>query len=70
MVAKAGSVVGIHLWPHDLSRHAATYASRSGVPIEIISKVILRHSNLSATERYFGKVIDVEAMKWIDNLYG
>jgi len=69
MVAKAGSVVGIHLRPHDLRRHAATYASRSGVPIEIVSKVILRHSNLSTTERYLGKVSDVEAMKWIDNLY-
>ena len=70
MVAKAGSVVGIHLKPHDLRRHAATYASRSGVPIEIISKIILRHSNLSTTERYLGKISDVEAMKWIDNLYG
>ena len=69
MVAKAGSVVGIHLRPHDLRRHAATYASRSGVPIEIVSKVILRHSNLSTTERYLGKFSDVEAMKWIDNLY-
>jgi len=69
MVAKAGSVVGIHLRPHDLRRHAATYASRSGVPIEIVSKVILRHSNLSTTERYLGKVSDVEALKWIDNLY-
>jgi len=69
MVAKAGSVVGIHLRPHDLRRHAATYASRSGVPIEIVSKVILRHSNLSTTERYLGKISDVEAMKWIDTLY-
>ena len=69
MVAKAGGVVGIHLRPHDLRRHAATYASRSGVPIEIISKVILRHSNLSTTERYLGKISDVEAMKWIDTLY-
>jgi hypothetical protein len=50
-------------------RHAATYASRSGVPIEIISKIILRHSNLSTTERYLGKISDVEAMKWIDNLH-
>lgn len=69
MVAKAGRVVGIHLRPHDLRRHAATYASRSGVPIEIVSKVILRHSNLSTTQRYLGKISDVEAMKWIDNLY-
>lgn len=70
MVANAGRVLGIHLRPHDLRRHAATYASRSGVPIEIISKIILRHANLSTTERYLGKVSDVEAMKWIDNLYG
>jgi integrase len=70
MVAKAGGVVGIHLKPHGLRRHAATFASRSGVPIEIISKVILRHWNLSATERHLAKISDVEAMKWIDNLYG
>ena len=47
VVAKAGSVVAIHLRPHDLRRHVATYAYRSGVPIEIVSKVILRHTNLS-----------------------
>jgi len=69
MVAKAGGLVGIHLRHHDLRRHAATDASRSGVPIEIVSKVILRHSNLSTTERYLGKISDVEAMKWIDTLY-
>ena len=69
MVAKAGGVVDIHLRPHDLRRHAATYASRSGVPIEIVSKIILRHSNLSTTERYLGKISDAEAMKWIDTLY-
>jgi len=34
---------------HDLRRHSATYASRSGVPIEIVSKLILRHANLSTT---------------------
>lgn len=60
---------GHPLRPHDLRRHAATYASRSGVPIEIISKVILRHANLSTTERYLGKISDTEAMRWIDNLY-
>jgi integrase/recombinase XerD len=69
-VNKTGKVVGIHLRPHDLRRHAATYASRSGVPIEIVTEVILRHANLSATQRYLGTVSDVEAMRWIDNLYG
>ena len=70
VVNKSGKVIGIHLKPHDLRRHAATYASRSGVPIEIVSKVILRHANLSTTQRYLGTVSDVEALRWIDNLYG
>jgi integrase len=70
MVKKAGKIAGIELKPHDLRRHAATYASRSGVPIEIVSKVILRHSNLSTTQRYLGKISDGEATRWIENLYG
>ena len=70
VVKKAGRLVRINLKPHDLRRHAATYASRSGTPIEIVSKVILRHANLSTTQRYLGKVSDMEAMRWIENLYG
>lgn len=70
MVVKVGEMVGIKLRPHDLRRHAATYASRSGVPIEIVSKVILRHADLSTTQRYLGKVSDYEAIRWIENLYG
>ncbi len=69
-VKKAGALVGICLRPHDLRRHVATQASRSGTPIEIVSKVIIRHANLSTTQRYLGKVSDAEAMKWIENLYG
>jgi len=69
-VKKAGNMVGINLRPHDLRRHAATFASRSGVPIEIISKLILRHSNLSTTQIYLGKISDTEAHKWIETLYG
>ena len=60
---KAVKLVGINLKPHDLRRHATTYASRSGTPIEIVSKVILRHANLSTTQRYLGKVSDMEAMR-------
>ena len=70
IVKKAGELVGIHLRPHDLRRHAATYASRSGTPLEVVSKVLLRHSNLSTTQRYLGKIIDAEAMRWIDSLHG
>jgi integrase len=68
VVIKAGKLVGIHLRPHDLRRHAATYASRSGVPIEIISKLILRHSNLSTTQIYLGRISDSEALKWIETM--
>ncbi len=69
IVKQAGRVVGIDIKTHDLRRHAATYASRSGTPIEIVSKVILRHANLSTTQRYLGKVSDTEAVRWIENLY-
>jgi integrase/recombinase XerD len=70
MVKKAGNIVDVRLRPHDLRRFSATYASRCGTPIEIVSKVILRHANLSTTQRYLGKVSDTEAMRWIENLYG
>jgi len=69
-VIKAGKLVGIKLRPHDLRRHAATFASRAGTPLEIVSKIVLRHSNLSTTQRYLGKVSDVEAMRWIDSIHG
>ena len=69
MVRKAGRLVGIALRPHDLRRHAATFASRSGTPIEIVSKVIMRHAHLSTTQRYLGKVTEGEAMRWIENRY-
>ena len=69
IVVKVGNKVGIKLRPHDLRRHAATYASRSGVPLEIVSKVILRHADLSTTQRYLGKVSDHEAIRWIESLH-
>jgi integrase len=70
IVKRAGNLVRIHVRPHDLRRHAATYASRSGTPLEIMSKVLFRHSNLSTTQRYQGKISDAEAIWWIDNLHG
>ena len=69
VVKKAGELVGIRLRPHDLRRHCATYASRARTPIEIVSKIILRHSSLSTTQLYLGKVRDAKAIRWIENLY-
>jgi integrase/recombinase XerD len=37
--------------------------------VEIVSKMILRHANLSTTQRYLGKVSDTEAIRWINSLY-
>ena len=72
IVRKAGMLVlvGVKVSPHDLRRHAATYASRTGTPIEIVSKLILRHSNLVTKQCYLGRVSDIEALRWIDNLHG
>jgi integrase/recombinase XerD len=68
-VKRIGNRFGITLRPHDLRRYAATFASRSGVPLEVVSKVILRHKNLATTQRYLGKVTEAEAVRWIDRIY-
>ncbi|NOX34725.1 MAG: site-specific integrase [Deltaproteobacteria bacterium] len=70
VVKKADEILDIQVRPHDLRRHAATYASRSGTPLEIVSKILLRHSNLATTQKYLGKISDSEAIQWIDHLHG
>jgi len=62
-VIKAGKLVGIKLRRHDLRRHAATFASRAGTPLEIVTKIVLRHSNLSTTQRYLGAATGVGRTK-------
>jgi integrase/recombinase XerD len=70
MINKLGQELGIKLNPHDLKRHSATFASRNGVALEIISKVLLHHQNLKTTQVYLGKVSDSEAIRWMDILHG
>jgi integrase len=70
MINRLGKKVGIRLNPHDLRRHSATFASRNGMPLEIISKVLLRHQDLKTTQVYLGKVSDSEAIRWMDILHG
>jgi len=70
LVSGIGQTLGIKITPHDLRRHSATYASRNGVPLEIISKVLLRHADLKTTQIYLGKVSDSEAIRWMDILHG
>jgi integrase/recombinase XerD len=69
LVRRYGEKLNVRLSPHDLRRHSATYASRNGVPLEIISKVILRHQDLKTTQMYLGKVTDTEAIRWMDTLH-
>jgi len=70
LVHNIGAKLNVNLSPHDLRRHSATYASRNGVPLEIISKVILRHQDLKTTQIYLGRVSDSEAIRWMDTLHG
>ena len=70
IVKRLGKEIGVTLKPHDLRKHSTTYASRNGVPLEIISKVIRRHRDLRTTQIYLGKVSDTEAIRWLDVLYG
>ena len=70
LVTGLGKKLNIKISPHDLRRHSATYASRNGVPLEIISKVILRHQDLKTTQVYLGKISDTEAIRWMDILHG
>ncbi len=70
LIKKLGRKINIQIVPHDLKRHSATYASRNGIPLEIISKVILRHRDLKTTQVYLGKISDSEAIRWMDILHG
>ena len=70
LVVGLGKKLNVKISPHDLRRHSATYASRNGVPLEIISKIILRHQDLKTTQIYLGKISDTEAIRWMDILHG
>jgi integrase len=69
-IRKLGKKLNLTIAPHDLRRYSATYASRNGVPLEIVSKVILRHQDLKTTQVYLGKVSEQEAIRWMDILHG
>jgi integrase len=70
IVKRLGERLNIDVSPHDLRRYSATYASRNGVPLEIVSKVFLRHQDLRTTQIYLGKVSESEAIRWMDVLHG
>ena len=70
LIKRLGAKLNVRVAPHDLWRYSATYASRNGVPLEVVSKVILRHQDLKTTQVYLGKISDSEAIRWMDVLHG
>jgi hypothetical protein len=40
-------------------RHSAAYASRNGIPLEVISKVMLRRQDLKTTQMYLGRISEM-----------
>jgi len=70
LVRRLGEKVNVRISPHDLRRYSANYASRNGVSLEVVSKVILRYQDLKTTQVYLGKINDSEAIRWMDILHG
>ncbi len=70
LVKRLGDKMEVKIRPHDLRRHSATYASRNGIPLEVISKIILRHQDLKTTQMYLGRISEAEALRWMDVLRG
>jgi hypothetical protein len=56
--------------PFKSTRYSATDASRNGAPLEVVSKVILRHQDLKTTQVYLGKISASEAIRGMDILHG
>jgi integrase/recombinase XerD len=70
LIKKLAGGLNVVLTPHDLRGYSATHASRNGVPLEIISKVLLRHQDRKTTPGYLGRVAESEAIRWMDFLNG
>ena len=70
LVKRLGDKMNVKIRPHDLRRPSATYANRNGIPLEVISKVILRHQDLKTTQMYLGRISETEALRWMDVLHG
>jgi hypothetical protein len=70
LIRGLGVKLNVHISPHYLWRYSATYAGRNSVPLEAVTKVILRHQDLKTAQVYLGKITDSEAIRWMDILYG
>jgi len=48
----------------------STVETGERIPLEMISKVILRHQDLKITQVYLGKISDCETIRWMNILHG
>ncbi|MBI2027954.1 MAG: site-specific integrase [Deltaproteobacteria bacterium] len=69
MMNKISKQFGVKLRLHDLRRFGATYASRAGVPLEIISRDLLRHGDLKTSQIYIGASSQHQTQRWLDTIY-
>ena len=70
LVKRLGDKMEVKIRPHDLRRHSATYASRNGIPLKVISKMIFRHQDLKTTQMYLDRISEAEALRWMGVLHG
>ena len=70
LVMRLGEKVRVRIPQPDLHRYSATYANRNSVPLEVVSKILLRHQDLKTTQVSLGKISDTEAIRWMDMLHG
>ena len=47
---------------------AVTMIQRDGIPLEVVSKVLLSHTDLKTMQMYLGKITGTEAIRWMDVL--
>ncbi len=57
-----------HITAHTLRGSCATFLMENGMELELV-QALLGHRSLSTTQTYLGKVSDVEALRWIENIY-
>lgn len=69
MMNKIQKKFGVKLKLHDLRRFGATYASRAGVPLEIISRNLLRHADLKVSQLYLSASNPEQTQRWLDRIY-
>jgi integrase/recombinase XerD len=65
LVTGLGKKLNVKISPHDLHRHSATYTNRNGIPLEIVSKVILRNQDLKTKSIWARSLTPKRSAGWM-----